>query len=208
MNVLIALDVCAGSLMFALLCWHVPRLFSTLMSGSPSLGHGEAMAAIAGISVAASRLTDGRLLHGWLRCDGGEVVPLRSREPGRPWHRAAAARGTYGNGGGSAGGAGGVGRPCSSHVASVKAAIHPVSPPEHREKVRAMEALIQVVNEVIRVLMGMALALAVGVLAVCFLLSRISRREARDNRPGPPVCQKRPECHRGSGRQWPIFVQR
>jgi type IV secretion system protein TrbL len=113
-NVMVSLDVCAGSLMFALLCWHVPRLFSTLMSGSPTLGHGEAVAALTAITVAATRLTS-VVSSGAASSSGG-----------------ASAAGASASSAGSAS-SNGIGSSVAAQVASVKAAGTSVSPPNGRE---------------------------------------------------------------------------
>lgn len=104
-NFITELDVCAGSLMFALLCWHVPRLFSSLMSGAPSMGHGEAVAALTAVTVAATRISSFVSTHSAVASSSTSRFATGS---------------AYSNG---------VGPSVAAQVASVKAANTSVSPP-------------------------------------------------------------------------------
>ena len=92
-----AFDVMGAALIFMMLCWQIPKLFSSVLGGSPALTGGDLIGA--GVAVGSAALTAGALATGGVAAVAGGAGALA--------------------GVGSAGGAGSPGSGAASAVASV-----------------------------------------------------------------------------------------
>ena len=70
-----AFDIMGAAVIFMMLCWQIPKLFSAVLGGAPALTGGDLLSTGTGLVAGPRRC---RFLGGWRRSPWRPAVPLRS----------------------------------------------------------------------------------------------------------------------------------
>jgi type IV secretion system protein TrbL len=102
---MVALDVMAAALMYMMLCWQIPKLFSAVLGGSPALAGGDFIAGVTSLIVGGGAIAGlaaggAGVATGGARAFGG-VGAAASAGTGSALTSSAADMGSTGSGGGS-----------------------------------------------------------------------------------------------------------